>query len=168
VSMQRTIDRLERLVDDVKQQSAERAAHESEGCGCRSKRRVFGILELSGSGPQRVPFRTPLTLVDAAQGSLDVYWWPYRPDLSRSNVETNRHYRRCQGFRWWRASRSVPDTRPAYGRSRRRIHSASPIYATSLSRWDNSEVVVGQLFSTPVGMTANSRLSGSATSLRAS
>ena len=154
VSMQRTIDRLERLVDDVKQHPLSVLRMNLRDAAVDRSGVFSGILELSGSGPQRVPFRTPLTLVDsAAQGSMDVYWWPYRPDLSRSNVETTAITEAAK----------VSDSGGLLGAFRIRTRLTNvPAGAFTLqirycnlaSKWDNSEVVVGQLFSTPVGMTA--------------
>jgi hypothetical protein len=151
VSMQRTIDRLERLVDDVQQHPVSVLRMNLRDAAVDRSGVFSGILELSGSGPQRVPFRTPLTLVDAPQGSLDVYWWPYRPDLSRSNVETTVITEVAKvsdggglgAFRIRARLTNVPAG--AFALQVR--------YSNLAPRWDNSDVVVGQLFSTPVGMT---------------
>ena len=154
-NLQKAIDRLDRLVEDVKQHPLSVLRMNLRDPVVDRSGLFSAILELTGSGPQRVPFRSPLTLADAAQGSLDVYWWPYRPDMSRSNVETT-------------VINDVAPVSDVQGggllgafRIRARLTSAPAgafalqvRYSNLASKWDKSEVVVGQLFSIPVALTA--------------
>jgi len=153
--LQRTIDRLERLVEDVKQHPVSVLRINLRDAAVDRSGMFSGILELTGSGAQRVLFRNPLTLVNAAQGSIDVYWWPYRADMSRSNVETT----------------IVTDIAKASDmqgggilgtfRIRARLANAPAgafslqvRYSNMAATSENTDVVVGQLFSTPITMTA--------------
>jgi len=150
-TLQKTIDWLDRLVDEttqhprrVLQMSLQDATLDRDG-------EFSATMTLIGVGDQKVMFRPPQGQLDSPEGSLVLYWWPYDPGAPKKNVQYTRAISISQ------ISTAKTHGALATFRIQSRLEEISLgtfivqiQYSNMLPKFDAFDVLIGQLYSSPI------------------
>lgn len=147
-TLQRAIDWLDRLADDVTRYPRQVLLMSLQDVTLGREGEFSATLILSGAGDQPVRFRPPRGQPDAPDGLLTLYWWPYTGG-PKSNVQAAPIISQV-------STASTPGALATFRiRSRLEGGSAGAMalqvrYLNMASKLDASDVLLGQLFSSPI------------------
>jgi hypothetical protein len=148
-ALQKTIDWLDRLVDDTTRRPRSVLQMSLQDATLGRDGEFSATIILSGAGDQPVMFRPPRGQPDAPDGLLTLYWWPDSPGAPKANVQSAPVISQVSAVR-------APGVLATF-RIRSRLEGISAgsfavqvRYFNMAPKLDTSDVLVGQLFSSPI------------------